>query len=106
MEGLIPFVYRAFVQYKNEKEGPLGSLFSESPSYSYMRLPAGDSGRFQPSASAFLSDYGFTSASSSSSKSAASAAQVLTSSGVQSPRRRLTPRRASATKSVMDSDDL
>ncbi|KAI9115995.1 hypothetical protein K1719_012925 [Acacia pycnantha] len=96
MEGLIPFVYKAIVQYKNGKEGPLGSFFSESPSYSYMRLPSGgDSGRFQTSASALLSDnYGFTSSSSS-------ATQVLASSGVvQSPRRRLTPRRASATKSA------
>ncbi|KAK4268722.1 hypothetical protein QN277_025334 [Acacia crassicarpa] len=95
MEGLIPFVYRAFVQYKNGKEGPLGSFFSESPSYSYMRLPSGgDSGRFQTSASALLSDnYGFTSSS--------SATQVLASSGVvQSPHRRLTPRRVSATKSA------
>ncbi|KAI9115985.1 hypothetical protein K1719_012915 [Acacia pycnantha] len=97
MEGLIPFLYRAIVQHKNGKEGPLGSFFSESPSYSYMRLPSsGDSGRFQTSASALLSDnYGFTSSSSSS------ATQVLASSGVvQSPRRRLTPRRASATKSA------
>ncbi|WOG94454.1 hypothetical protein DCAR_0313750 [Daucus carota subsp. sativus] len=44
MEGLIPFVYRAIVQYRNG--GDMGSFLSESPSAAYMRLP-GDSGRFQ-----------------------------------------------------------
>ena len=49
MEGLIPFVYRAIVQYKNAGQGLVGSWLSESPpSASYMRLP-GDSGRFQVS---------------------------------------------------------
>ncbi|PPD71198.1 hypothetical protein GOBAR_DD31924 [Gossypium barbadense] len=48
MEGLIPFVYRAIVQYKNGKEDHvLATWFNESPSASYMRLPTGDSDRFQ-----------------------------------------------------------
>ncbi|KAF1883938.1 hypothetical protein Lal_00038293 [Lupinus albus] len=50
MEGFIPFVYKAIMQYKNRKEGPIGSWIFDTPSYSYMRLP-GDSGRFQDSAS-------------------------------------------------------
>ncbi|KAE8692441.1 hypothetical protein F3Y22_tig00110833pilonHSYRG00062 [Hibiscus syriacus] len=51
MEGLIPFVYRAIVQYKNGKEEHhvLASWFNDSPSASYTRLPTGDSGRFQMS---------------------------------------------------------
>ncbi|KAK4748240.1 hypothetical protein SAY87_014826 [Trapa incisa] len=51
MEGLIPFVYRVIVQYKNgSQEGPLSVWFSaESPSGSYRRL-LGDSGRFQANA--------------------------------------------------------
>ncbi|KAK4270364.1 hypothetical protein QN277_023406 [Acacia crassicarpa] len=97
MEGLIPFVYRAIVQYRNGKEGALGAWLCESPSYSYVRLAGGDSGRFQTSASALLSDYyGFSSAtappakSSSSSpsynnSSSSSATQfIVQSSGVQS----------------------
>lgn len=44
MEGLIPFLYRAIVQYRNG--GDIGTFLNESPSASYMRLP-GDSGRFQ-----------------------------------------------------------
>ncbi|KAH1123354.1 hypothetical protein J1N35_006514 [Gossypium stocksii] len=51
MEGLIPFVYRAIIQYKNGRQGHhvLATWFSDSPSASYMRLPTGDSGRFQTS---------------------------------------------------------
>lgn len=93
MEGLIPFVYRAIMQYKNGNEGPIGSWFNESPSYSYMRLP-GDSGRFQASASAlFGTDYGFSA--SSSSNPVASATQIAVSTGIQSPLRRKTSRRVS-----------
>ncbi|KAI3506038.1 hypothetical protein L1887_28391 [Cichorium endivia] len=45
MEGLIPFVYRAIMQPKNDV------------SSSYVRLPTGDSGRFQASDnSVFRSD--------------------------------------------------
>ncbi|RDX64420.1 hypothetical protein CR513_57029, partial [Mucuna pruriens] len=87
MEGLIPFVYKAIMQYKNGKQGPIVSWLCESPSYSYMKL-AGDSGRFQASASSlFGSDYGFSS--SPSSKPTTSSTQIIVSSGVQSPRRRL-----------------
>lgn len=47
MEGLIPFVYKAIVQYRNCGQVSLGSLlFDEPPPSYYMRLP-GDSGRFQ-----------------------------------------------------------
>ncbi|GAA0148160.1 hypothetical protein LIER_07681 [Lithospermum erythrorhizon] len=51
MEGLIPFVYRAIIQYKNGGRlalaGPWRLVGDEaSPSASYMRLP-GDSGRFK-----------------------------------------------------------
>ncbi|MBA0848771.1 hypothetical protein Goshw_006938 [Gossypium schwendimanii] len=51
MEGLIPFVYRAIIQYKNGRQGHhvLATWFNDSPSASYMRLPTGDSGRFQAS---------------------------------------------------------
>ncbi|KAL5073054.1 hypothetical protein RYX36_012038 [Vicia faba] len=48
MEGLIPFVYKAVVQYKNGKERTnISSWFCDSPSYSYMKLPASDSDQFQ-----------------------------------------------------------
>lgn len=78
MEGLIPFVYKAVVQYKNGKERTnISSWFCDSPSYSYMKLPAGDSGRFQTV---------FSSSSSSSNPTKV----VISSSGddVRSPRRR------------------
>ncbi|CAL9119596.1 unnamed protein product, partial [Musa textilis] len=43
MEGLIPFLYRAFVRDSNGGQSPMRNiLFNESPSASYMRLP-GDS---------------------------------------------------------------
>ncbi|CAA2991069.1 Hypothetical predicted protein [Olea europaea subsp. europaea] len=54
MEGLIPFVYKAIVQYRN----------GESSSAYYARLP-GDSGRLQPSdIELFQSDCGFAAGSS------------------------------------------
>ncbi|KAK8547615.1 hypothetical protein V6N13_024692 [Hibiscus sabdariffa] len=59
MEGLIPFVYKAIVQYKNGREGHvLATRFNDSPSPPYSRLPTGDSGRFQTSdQQLFQSDY-------------------------------------------------
>ncbi|XP_073281375.1 uncharacterized protein [Primulina huaijiensis] len=45
MEGLIPFVYKAIMQYKNGGQGMIRTWLNESPSSAYMRLP-GDSGRF------------------------------------------------------------
>ncbi|KAL3839487.1 hypothetical protein ACJIZ3_024078 [Penstemon smallii] len=52
MEGLIPFVYRAIVQYKSGGD----AWINESP---YMRLP-GDSGRFSTSdVNLFRQDCGF-----------------------------------------------
>lgn len=84
MEGLIPFVYKAIMQYKNSKEGPIGSWICESPSYSYTRLP-GESGSFQTPAS--------FSASSPSFNTASSTTQIIVSSGVQSPHHCLTHRR-------------
>ncbi|KAG8042935.1 hypothetical protein GUJ93_ZPchr0465g6477 [Zizania palustris] len=58
MEGFIPFIYRAVVQYRKEGQVSLGDLFfdepSPSPSSSYFRLP-GDSGRFQQPASGLFS---------------------------------------------------
>ncbi|KAJ4704610.1 Legume-specific protein [Melia azedarach] len=97
MEGLIPFVYRAIMQYKNGNQVALGSWYSDSPSASYMRLP-GDSGRFQTSdIQLFQPDYGFsnsTSTTSSSSMAPPSATtQIILSTGVQSPVCRLTSRR-------------
>ncbi|XP_022743291.1 uncharacterized protein LOC111294291 [Durio zibethinus] len=92
MEGLIPFVYRAIVQYKNGREGVLETWFNETASASYMRLPAGDSGRFQISdKQVFQSDYG--NFSSPSSMATSSTTQIILSTGVQSPVRRLTSRR-------------
>ncbi|XP_061348668.1 uncharacterized protein LOC133294036 [Gastrolobium bilobum] len=88
MEGLIPFVYKAIVQFKNGKEGPIGSWICESPSYSYMRLP-GDSGRFQNPAS-------FSASSPSSNPASSAATQIIVSSGVQSPHQCLTHRRVAA----------
>ncbi|CAJ1949447.1 unnamed protein product [Sphenostylis stenocarpa] len=87
MEGLIPFVYKAVMQYKNGKQGAIGSWLCDSPSYSYMKLP-GDSGRFQTSAtSLFGSDSGHSS--SSSKPSSSSTTQIMVSSRVQSPPCRL-----------------
>ncbi|WVZ17880.1 hypothetical protein V8G54_010862 [Vigna mungo] len=83
MEGLIPFVYKAIMQYKNGRQGPIVSWLCDSPSYSYMKLP-GDSGRFQtPASSLFGSEY-VLSSSSSSSKPASSTTQIMFSSSVQS----------------------
>ncbi|KAF4349468.1 hypothetical protein CsatB_000713 [Cannabis sativa] len=88
MEGLIPFVYKVIVEYKNgnnnrhEHHHDLLSSWlinNDSPmaSIAYIRLPGGDSGRFQTSP--------FARASSSSSTSSVSSS----SSGVQySPVRR------------------
>ncbi|KAJ6968708.1 hypothetical protein NC653_036631 [Populus alba x Populus x berolinensis] len=87
MEGLIPFVYRAIMQFNNGKEaGPLGSS-------SYMRLP-GDSGRFQKSDLRILeSDHGFSN-SSTSSNTHSSTTQIIVSTGAQTPLNcRLTSRR-------------
>ncbi|KAG2685883.1 hypothetical protein I3760_10G146900 [Carya illinoinensis] len=109
MEGLIPFVYRAIMQYKHEKEIPtaLGSYwFNESPSASYMRLPGSDSGRFQTSdIELFCSSdhqYRFSASTSSPSSSsrAPSTTQIIVSSGVQSPLRRLAPRRVASGSSI------
>ncbi|XP_028783427.1 uncharacterized protein LOC114739527 [Neltuma alba] len=104
MEGLIPFVYRAIMQYRNGKEGAMGSWLCESPSYSYVRLSGGDSGRFQTSASALLADYGFSAtaqpakSSSSPSNNSSSATQFLaqSSGGVQSSGSPLNRRQVSA----------
>lgn len=87
MEGLIPFVYRAIMQYKNGNQVGLGSWYCESPSASYMRLP-GDSGRFQTS-DLFQHDYG----SMSMVPNSATSTKVILSTGVQSPVCRLTTRR-------------
>nr|KYP66520.1 hypothetical protein KK1_012816 [Cajanus cajan] len=89
MEGLIPFVYKAIMQYKSGKEGPIGSWICDSPSYSYMRLP-GDSGRFQIQAPSFSAP----SASPSSNNHATT--QIIVSSSVQSPHQCLTHRRIAA----------
>ncbi|CAL0304477.1 unnamed protein product [Lupinus luteus] len=83
MEGLIPFVYKAIMQYKNGKQGPITSWICDTPSYSYMRLP-GDSGRLQDSAS------------SPSFNPASSTNQVIVSSSVQSPHHCLTHRKVIA----------
>ncbi|OVA17784.1 hypothetical protein BVC80_1835g169 [Macleaya cordata] len=98
MEGLIPFVYRAIVQYKSGggQAGAGSSWFSESPSASYMRLPTGDSGRFQPSEiQLFRPDRVFSSSSSSSMVAASSTTSHhhLLSTATQSPLRRSSSRR-------------
>lgn len=85
MEGLIPFVYKAIMQYKQGQQGPIGTWLNEcdSPSASYMRLP-GDSGRFQVSdLQIFLPEYGFSSNTSSTSSS--SSTKRMVTGGVQSP---------------------
>ncbi|PON33023.1 hypothetical protein PanWU01x14_356300 [Parasponia andersonii] len=100
MEGLIPFVYRVIVEYKNNgrQHDLLGSWFNESPSASYIRLP-GDSGRFQTCNSdfpVFGSDFGFVSSPSNKPSavptaahpSSSSSSQIMVSSGVHSPVRR------------------
>ena len=91
MEGLIPLVYRAIMQYKNGQQGMMGSWTNESPSASYMRLP-GDSGRFQmPDIQLFRPDCAFPASASSPSSSAT---KRMLSAAVQSPGCHLTPRRA------------
>ncbi|KAG9453099.1 hypothetical protein H6P81_006003 [Aristolochia fimbriata] len=105
MEGLIPLVYRAIVQYRTGGQAALvGSWINDSPSASYMRLPAGDSGRFhQPSEIQFFrpGDYHvYGSASSSSSSSSSSGTTMVINnvgtSSTGSPLRRSTSRRLSA----------
>ncbi|KAL3531782.1 hypothetical protein ACH5RR_005303 [Cinchona calisaya] len=92
MEGLIPLVYRAIMQYKNGQQGMMGSWMNESPSTSYVRLP-GDSGRFQmPEIQLFRPDCAFTTSTSSPSSSSANKRTI--SAGVQSPGCHLTSRRA------------
>ncbi|KAH7867258.1 hypothetical protein Vadar_031004 [Vaccinium darrowii] len=88
MEGLIPFVYRAIVQYKSGNgQGLIDTWLNESPSASYMRLP-GDSGRFQTSdLNVFRSsDYGFST--STPPPSTTTTAQRNLATVVQSPVRR------------------
>jgi len=54
MEGLIPFIYRAVVQYRKEGQVSVGDLLFDEPSpTSYFRLP-GDSGRYQVTAATDL----------------------------------------------------
>ncbi|KAI3474124.1 hypothetical protein Pfo_028912 [Paulownia fortunei] len=78
MEGLIPFVYRAIVQYKNGGQGVIETWLNESPSASYMRLP-GDSGRFSTSdIQLFRPDCGFSACSPPQ-----SAAKTVVSTAVQ-----------------------
>ncbi|ERN01346.1 hypothetical protein AMTRI_Chr03g147250 [Amborella trichopoda] len=93
MEGLIPLVYRALVQYRGGAAAQAAlagsSWFSESPSAHYVRLP-GDSGRFsQPEIQLFRQDRVFSGASSSSSSSMAPS----TGGASQSPMRRSASRR-------------
>ncbi|XP_060176471.1 uncharacterized protein LOC132606839 [Lycium barbarum] len=82
MEGLIPFVYKAIVEYKNGRT----TWMNESPSASYMRLP-GDSGRFETSDIQLFGhvDTMFSTTSSSTSSSASTVTQRMVSGGVQSP---------------------
>ncbi|KAL9674396.1 hypothetical protein QQ045_030668 [Rhodiola kirilowii] len=55
MEGLLPYVYKTLVQYKNGNGAHIGN---ESPSYSYVKLH-GESGRFHSSDyQVFQSDIG------------------------------------------------
>ncbi|KAL3536439.1 hypothetical protein ACH5RR_004900 [Cinchona calisaya] len=92
MEGLIPLVYRAIMQYKNGNQGMIGSWVDESVSAPYMRLP-GDSGRFQMAdIQLFRSDCAFSTTTTSPPSS--SATKRMVSAGVQSPGCHLTPRRA------------
>ncbi|KAL5057939.1 hypothetical protein RYX36_029543 [Vicia faba] len=91
MEGLIPLVYKTIMQYKSGKEDAIGSWISESPSYSYTRLPTGDSGRFQIQTTSSSSSSNHVSSSSSSATT-----HVIVSSSVQSPHHCLTHRRIAA----------
>ncbi|KAG6430635.1 hypothetical protein SASPL_108707 [Salvia splendens] len=67
MEGLIPLVYKAIVQFRNGggQSGLTWPWLDDTQSaVAYMRLP-GDSGRFNASdIQIFRQDYGFSSASS------------------------------------------
>ena len=85
MEGLIPFLYKAIVHYRNgynEADTQPSWRCDESPSASasYVRL-AGDEQ---------------DSASSSSSSSSSNGSVRISASGIQSPLRRLVPRRVAA----------
>lgn len=57
MEGLLPFIYKAIIRYKNGGHTPtIGSLvFHEYRSVSYIQLPAGESGRGESAAINFPS---------------------------------------------------
>lgn len=89
MEGLIPLIYKTIMQYKSGKEEAIGSWINESPSYSYMRLPTGDSGRFQIQTTLSSSNHNHVSSSTTTT-------QVIVSSSVQSPHHCLTHRRIAA----------
>nr|DAD26528.1 TPA_asm: hypothetical protein HUJ06_027996 [Nelumbo nucifera] len=84
MEGLIPYVYRAIVQYRTGGQPPMaGTWFDESP---YMRLP-GDSGRFQSSEIQLFRPDRVTSS------MAPSTSQLVVSTTAQSPISRSASRR-------------
>nr|DAD28306.1 TPA_asm: hypothetical protein HUJ06_029774 [Nelumbo nucifera] len=88
MEGLIPYVYRAIVQYRTGGQASIaGTWFDESPSASYMRLP-GDSGRFQASEIQLLRPDRVT-----TSSMAPSTSQLIASTTAQSPLSRSASRR-------------
>ncbi|KAI4331671.1 hypothetical protein MLD38_029834 [Melastoma candidum] len=96
MEGLIPFLYRAIVQYKGGEQQPAWSY--DSPSAAYTRLP-GDSGASEHIGQIFRPEYIFSlsgSSSSSNNRAAAVTTQVIMASGAQSPVCRLTTRRVVA----------
>ncbi|XP_055811660.1 uncharacterized protein LOC129881490 [Solanum dulcamara] len=90
MEGLIPFVYRAIIDYKNNtRQG--GQITTSSPRWmntdspllgSYMRLPGG-SGRFENSDLQLFGspDNGFSMNSSSASSSTVAGKRSMISGG-------------------------
>ncbi|KAK4342870.1 hypothetical protein RND71_038686 [Anisodus tanguticus] len=77
MEGLIPYLYRAIMDYKNTTQGAWVNN-NDSPSGSYMRLP-GDSGRFENSDIQLFGspDNGFSMNSSSASSTAATKISIV-----------------------------
>lgn len=95
MEGLIPLVYRAILQYRAGGATVTVSWHAESPPASYVRL-AGDSGRFEASELHLcLSELGLTSSSSNSPPCIANMATTMAQSA-SSPLCRSASRRPAA----------
>ncbi|KAL2934283.1 Metal transporter Nramp1 [Bienertia sinuspersici] len=91
MEGLIPYLYKAIVQHKEDHHHSATDSWlcgSSSPSAPYVRLCSGDSGRFQ----LVSSDNSHVNNNNTSIIKSGSSNQVIMPNEVRSPSQYLVPR--------------